>query len=116
MDKFFNVDGVYIRIEQIKYVIDCNIYSSIATDAMISNAMNNYKVISRHSHPLCYVVLEDGTFIASKNRAETLMAKIEQFCSCEPKKKSHKQPCKQDTGLKNNRTNKNGNFREFLKN
>ena len=53
MDKFFNVDGAYIRIEQIKYVIDCNIYSSIATDAMISNAMNNYKVISRHSHPLC---------------------------------------------------------------
>ena len=91
-------------------------YSSIATDAMISNAMNNYKFFSRHSHPLCYVVLEDGTFIASKNRAETLMAKIEQLCSSEPKKKSHKQPHKQDIGSKNNRTNKNGNFRELLKN
>lgn len=116
MDKFFNIDGVYIRIEQIKYVIDCNIYSSIATDAMISNAMNNYKVISRHKHPLCYVVLEDGTFIASKNRAETLMAKIEQFCSYDPRKKSHKQTQKQDVSSKNNRTNKNGNFRELLKN
>ena len=116
MDKFFNIDGVYIRIEQIKYVIDFNMYSSIATDAMISNAMNNYKVFSRHSHPLCYVVLEDGTFISSKNRAETLMAKIEQLCSSELKKKSHKQPHKQDIGSKNNRTNKNGNFRELLKN